>query len=126
MLNEIKLRDKLPKVPPGFYAPFDERKLSEDERLILSAARARDPSAAKHYLESKEVESALDVEDLFQAAPVPKRRQRFINWLRRLFGESQYDTAISQYYRDERLKEKGIFVGELRIGNRKRESDSQI
>lgn len=112
-LTYFKKKDYLPKVPHDFYVPFDDKSLSDDERIILSAARSRDVVGAHKYLARKGENSAYDVLDLIQSKPVANKRQRLISWLMRCLGESPTDRVLSEYFRMEREKQKGQYTTHL-------------
>jgi hypothetical protein len=107
MLNHIKMRDKLPKLPSGFVTEYDTKQINDNQRYILSAARARDIEQAREYLELQQVEMAADIEGLFQANPIPDRKKRLKNWLMRMLGETTSDRAVNAYFTEKRLEEKG-------------------
>lgn len=113
LLTHIKQKEYLPKTPRDFRVAFDEKQLSDDERLVLSAMRARDVSGVHKYLERKKTDSAYDVLDLIQSKPVADKKRRFISWLMRIFGETPTDRVMSQYFREQREKEKGIYTNHL-------------
>ena len=112
-LNHIRKRDYLPKLPIGYVTEYDEKQLDDNERLILSAARARDRVQSEHYLEMKKTTRVIDIDGLWQQKPRPRKRQRFRNWVLRMLGETPYDIPISQHFREIERKQQQHYTPNL-------------
>jgi hypothetical protein len=89
-LTKIGRKEYLPHIPSSYRSAFDPTKVDNDHHLIMLAGLATDPRSATRVMEKSQVESALELE-LIRPAPRANKRQRLINWLRRLEGSRASD-----------------------------------
>lgn len=101
LYRHLNKRRRIKNLPGGFAGEFNVSKLDVDERILMTAALARDPNQARKLMEKYDAETALDV---FNA--LPKRRvatwiERFWDWLRRIEGTSEHDPLAAAIRDDQ-------------------------
>lgn len=104
-LTHVHIREHLPRLPGHLVNPYSPDDVDDDARLILWSGKAKDPVAARKLLEAAQARSALDL-DLSRPCPRANKRQRLLNWLRRLEGSTAAEQVVARYLRQrgERTK----------------------
>lgn len=113
-LTFIHLRDHLPHLPAQLVNPYDPRALTVDEQLVMMSGRARDPAKAVQVIQEAGAASALDM-DLRREKPKANKRERLMNWLRRLEGSTPTERVYSDFlkHQKEAAPLKGLYQTSL-------------
>lgn len=88
LYRHVTKRQRRPKLPGGLSTMYDKTKLTDDEKIVMMMAGARDQLQAQEALEG--YSSALE---WIRAQPRPHKRwgSRFMSWVRRALGVYEYD-----------------------------------
>lgn len=103
-LTHIKLADRLPPLPRMYSTDFDMRALSDDEVTLLKMSAVRSPHGVEIARRRK---GAANTSALIASLPTqhsPRRGNRFMPLMRRIFGVTAYDPLrkISYQHRKRR------------------------
>lgn len=84
----VNKRNRRPTLPGGLSTPYDRSKVSDDERIVMMMAGARDHAQAAEEMEG--YDTALD---WIKAQPrrSGRRGARLMGWIRRALGVYEHD-----------------------------------
>lgn len=88
LYRHVTKRQRRPTLPGGLATTYDKAKLSDDEKIVMMMAGARDQHQAQEALEGHST-----AWDWIKAQPGKRQRihARFMSWLRRALGVYEYD-----------------------------------
>jgi hypothetical protein len=101
--RHIKMVDRLPRVPRGYSTDFDLRAVSEDEAALMRMSALRSPHSVERLKRRYGVSSADELIAILPKRHKPRRGERLMPLLRRVFGTTRYD-PMKRYYREHRRR----------------------
>lgn len=101
--RHIPLRDRLPRVPRGYSTDFDLRGITDDEAALMRMSALRSPHSIERLKRKHGVSSARELVAKLPKKHKPRRGERLMPLIRRVFGTTAYD-PMKRHYLEHRRK----------------------
>lgn len=112
----LDARERLPHISRALRNPFNPCVLSDDEQLVMLTGRAGDPDSIRRLLHRAGILDGLTyVQHNRPQRPRVDKRQRLLNWLRRIEGSTPTERVLSDYLKQQREKPRERGLKEIKL-----------